>query len=112
MKPADSGPLPAGAAKEQLNAPCGLIIEGGLHDLEQALLVDPQYDDALADMNLLLRERAGLQDNVADYQRDIARANAWVDKAMAVKKAKVQSGNAAVIAALSPPPPPPPPPLR
>jgi TonB family protein len=108
LKLEDPGPLPPGAAKEQLLSTYSSIVEGGLHALQQALAIDPQYDDAMAYMNLLIRERADLRDNAADYQRDIAEANAWVDKAMAAKKAKTQHGTAMGVAAPPPPPPPPP----
>jgi len=108
LKPADPGPLPAGAAKEQLRSKYSLVVDSGLYALQQALAIDPQYDDAMAYMNLLIRERADLRDNAADYQRDIAEANAWVDKAMAAKKAKAQHSAAMGFAAPPPPPPPPP----
>jgi TonB family protein len=110
MKLEDPGPLPAGTAKDQLKATYNPIVESGLYDLHQALLIDPQYDDAMAYVNLLIRERADLRDNVEDYQRDIAEANEWVDKAMAIKKAKAQSRNGMGIGAPAPAPPPPPPP--
>jgi len=105
LKAADPGPLPASAAKEQLRSKFSLVVEGGLYALQQALVIDPQYDDAMAYINLLIRERADLRDNAADYQRDIAESNAWVDKAMATKKAKAQHPAAGFTA---PPPPPPP----
>ena len=104
LKLEDPGPLPAGAAKEQLRSKFSQVVEGGLHALQQALAIDPQYDDAMAYMNLLIRERADLRDNAADYQRDIAEANAWVDKAMAAKNAKAEHGAAMGIAAPPPPP--------
>jgi TonB family protein len=107
LKTADPGPLPAGAAKEQLLSTYSSIVEGGLYALQQALVIDPQYDDAMAYMNLLIRERADLRDNAADYRRDTDEANAWVDKAMAAKKAKAQHGAAMGFAAPPPPPPPP-----
>jgi TonB family protein len=84
------------------------VIDGGLHDLQEALRIDPQYDDAMAYMNLLIRERAYLRDNVADYERDIAEANAWVEKAMAVKRAKFEQNH--VTGMPAPPTVPPPPP--
>jgi TonB family protein len=109
MKLDQAGPLPASAEKDQLKAAYGLLIEGGIYDLQQALVTDPQYDDAMAYMNLLIRERADLRDNAADYRQDIDAANAWVDKALAVKRAKVGTRNATGMAAPPPPPPPPPP---
>jgi len=110
LKPADPGPLPAGPAKARLKADYALVVEGGLYDLQQALLTNPQYDDAMAYINLLIRERADLRDDAAEYQRDIAEANSWVDKALATKKARAGAGNPAGFAAPPPPPPPPPPP--
>jgi TonB family protein len=106
MKLEDAGPLPDGPIKKELKAKYDLIIEAGLYDLQQALAIDPQYDDAMAYKNLLIRERADLRDNAADYQRDIAEANAWVDKAMATKRAQAEHGAAMGIAAPPPPPPP------
>ena len=104
MKLEDPGPLPAGPEKADLIARYQAVIEGGLHDFQEALRIDPQYADAMAYMNLLIRERADLRDNPADYRRDIAEANGWVDKAMAAKKA--QAENRANGMAAPPPPPP------
>jgi TonB family protein len=109
MKLEDPGPMPAGAVKADLITRYQTVIEDGLHALREALRLDPQYSDAMAYMNLLIRERADLLDNAADYQRDISEANAWVDKAMAAKKAQMEQNHAMGMAA---PPPPPPPPQR
>jgi protein TonB len=53
----------------------------------------------MAYMNLLIRERAGLRDTPAEYQRDIAAADEWVGKALAVKKQQAESRMAPVQAA-------------
>jgi protein TonB len=53
----------------------------------------------MAYINLLIRERADLDDTKADYEREIATANDWVDKALAAKK-KLAEG------AINAPPPP------
>jgi TonB family protein len=90
MRPEDPGPLPASDIKTDLIASYQPIIESGSSDLQRALEIDPQYDDAMAYMNLLIRGRADLRDNVADYQHDIDDANSWVDKAMAAKKAEAK----------------------
>ena len=108
MKPEDPGPLPAGAVKDDLRARFWPVIDGGLRDLQRALAADPQYDDAMAYMNLLIRERADLRDSADEYRRDIAEANDWVDKAMAAKKAKAEQ-RAGAMGLPAPPPPPPPP---
>jgi TonB family protein len=124
MKPADPGPLPPGAVKEDLRMKYGQVIENGLQALRQALLIDPRYDDAMAYMNLLIRERADLRDAPADYQRDIAEADEWVGKALETKRQKaaqraqpasilggpVGVSQSMVTSAAPPLPPPPPPP--
>jgi TonB family protein len=86
MKPQDPGPLPAGAVKEELKTRYGAVIEGGLQALQQALLINPKFDDAMAYANLLIRERADLRDTSGEYQQDVAVADDWVHKALAVKK--------------------------
>jgi tetratricopeptide (TPR) repeat protein len=67
------------------------IIQDGVSMLEKALQLRPDYDDAMAYMNLLYRERADLQcDNPAARAADLKTADEWVDKTMAVKKAKAE----------------------
>ena len=85
------------------------MLEGGVRALEKALEIDPQYDDAMAYMNLLIRERADLRDTADEYKRDIAVADDWVMKALATKKAKAEQRNASVMV---PPPSSPAPPSR
>jgi len=67
------------------------IIQDGISMLEKALQLRPDYDDAMAYMNLLYRERADLQcDNPSARAADMKTADEWVDKTMAVKKAKAE----------------------
>jgi tetratricopeptide (TPR) repeat protein len=90
MKAADPGPLPAGAVKNNLKAAYLPVIEQGIQNLEKALSIRPQYDDAMAYMNLLIRERADLLDTKADYDRDIAVADDWVQRALAAKRQRAE----------------------
>ena len=74
----------------------GELIEKGLRALDKAIEINPQYADAMAYENLLIREQADLLDSIDVYSEQIALADAWVVKALAVKKekadeAKVQS---------------------
>jgi hypothetical protein len=49
----------------------------------------PDYDDAMAYMNLMYRERADLEcDDAGARTADLKSADDWVDKTMATKKAK------------------------
>jgi tetratricopeptide (TPR) repeat protein len=104
MKPADPGPL-LSPQKDELKAHYSALLEEGIENLNHALLLDPQYDDAMAYLNLLIRERADLRDTKAEYLADVAIADQLVQKTLDTKKMKAQSG-----ASLTPPPPPPPPP--
>ena len=94
MKQADPGPMPNGSIKEDLKARFTTVIEDGLRSLNRALEIKPDYADAMAYINLLIRERADLDDTSSDYQRDIALADQWVDKALATKK-RLAEGNLA-----------------
>jgi TonB family protein len=79
----------------------------GFWDLNQALSLSPQYSDAMAYMNLLVRERADLRDTAEEYRRDITEADQWVQRALEAKRTGSAQPNGTVAA---PPPPPPPPP--
>ena len=84
----DPGIIKDKKVKEELQQKYGAIIEAGLQNLDKTLQIDPQYDDAMAYENLLIRERADLLDSKEEYDKQINIANAWMDKVMATKKAK------------------------
>ena len=66
-------------------------IQDGIDDLNKALQLRPDYDDAMAYMNLLYREKADLEcDNPAARAADLKIADEWVDKTMATKKARAE----------------------
>jgi TonB family protein len=84
------------------------MLQAGIDALNKALEINPQFSDAMAYLNLLIRERADLRDSVAECQQDVATADQWVQKAIATKKARAEQRT--VSANFVPPPPPPPPP--
>jgi len=96
MKPEDPGPLPDANARVDLMNRFGSLLNESIRSLERALEIDPQYDEAMAYMNLLVRERADLRDTPEEYARDIRTADEWVQKTLDTKRAK---------AAVTPPPP-------
>jgi tetratricopeptide (TPR) repeat protein len=70
-------------------------IQDGIDNLNKALQLRPDYDDAMAYMNLMYRERADVQcDDPAAGEDDLKTADNWVDKTMAVKKAKAEKNRA------------------
>ena len=88
MKPEDPGPLKdkkVRAVVAEKNLP---IVEQGIKDLTKSLEIDSKYDDAMAYLNLMYRERADLADSSDAYRADIDKADAWVQKTLETKKIK------------------------
>ncbi len=88
MRPDDPGPIKDKKAREELRTQNLPIIEQGLKDLQKALSIDKEYDDAMAYMNLLYRERADIADNTDSFKQDTKEADGWLDRSLATKKAK------------------------
>ncbi len=66
-------------------------VQEGIDNLNKALKLRPDYDDAMAYMNLMYRERADIQcDDPEAHNADLKTADEWVDKTMATKKAKAE----------------------
>jgi tetratricopeptide (TPR) repeat protein len=90
MKPEDPGPIKDKKVREELKQQWGAQIEQGIQNLQKALDVDKEYDDAMAYMNLLIRERADLDDTPEQYKKDIDTADSWVQRALEAKKIKAE----------------------
>jgi tetratricopeptide (TPR) repeat protein len=88
MRPEDPGPIRDRKVREELKAEHLPVIEEGMHHLNRALEIDNEYDDAMAYLNLLYRERADLHDAVEAYKSDIETADNWVQKTLETKKIK------------------------
>ncbi len=100
MKQEDPGPIKDKKVRDELKAKYLPGINGGLQALDKALQIKPDYDDAMAYENLLVRERADLMDSKPEYESEIKVADAWVDKALATKKEKAEKkGNVGGIVA-------------
>jgi len=66
-------------------------VDDGIENLNKALQLRPDYDDAMAYMNLLYREKADLEcGNPEARTADLKTADDWVDKTMATKKTKAE----------------------
>ncbi len=88
MKPEDPGPLKDKKVREEVRKQNWDIINEGLMYLEKAIEIDPEYDDAMAYLNLLHREKADLMDTREEYEKETEIADNWVDKTLEVKKIK------------------------
>lgn len=66
-------------------------VQEGIDDLNKALELRKDYDDAMAYLNLLFREKADLECGDPDARKqDLAAADDWVKKTMETKKAKAE----------------------
>lgn len=88
MKPEDPGPLKDEEIRTKLKEEFMPVIDEGLESLQKAIDIDPEYDDAMAYLNLLHRERADLMDTKEEYEQEIEIADDWVDKTLETKKIK------------------------
>jgi tetratricopeptide (TPR) repeat protein len=69
----------------------GPYIQEGIDALGTALKIRPDYDDAMAYMNLMYRERADIECDDADARAaDLKTADHWVDETLRVKKEKAE----------------------
>jgi hypothetical protein len=67
------------------------VIQDGLDSLNKAIQLREDYDDAMAYVNLLYREKADRECDLPDQRAaDLKTADEWVDKTMAAKKAKAE----------------------
>jgi TonB family protein len=107
MKPEEPGPIPDVSARKDLKNQYGASLEEGISNLQKALAIDPRYDDAMAYINLLIRERADLLDSKEAYVQDITTADEWVRKAIETKKENTWARAGALPSPPQTPPPPP-----
>lgn len=81
---------------EDLKAKNGAAIQEGIDSLDKAIKLREDYDDAMAYMNLMYRERADVEcDDEAARAADLKTADSWVDKAMQAKQARAAKAAAA-----------------
>jgi tetratricopeptide (TPR) repeat protein len=88
MKPEDPGPLKDEEVRNKLKEEMLPVIDHGLESLKKAIEIDEMYDDAMAYLNLLHRERADLMDTKEEYEAEVEMADNWVDKTLETKKIK------------------------
>jgi tetratricopeptide (TPR) repeat protein len=66
-------------------------IQEGIDSLNKAIQLRPDYDDAMAYLNLMYREKADVEcDDLAARQEDLKTADHWVDQTLITKKAKAE----------------------
>jgi tetratricopeptide (TPR) repeat protein len=70
------------------------LVEDGMQNLEKALQLREDYDNAMAYLNLMYRERADIQcGDEAARNADIAQADQWAAKTMETIRARAEKEN-------------------
>ena len=98
MKQEDEGPiaLKGGLNRTQreeyasLNEEIMPTIDQGLAALEKAIEIDPDYDDAMAYVNLLYREKADFAESQEEHDELLMQADEWVQTALDTRKRKAE----------------------
>jgi tetratricopeptide (TPR) repeat protein len=88
MKNTDPTPPALG---EQFRQKYGGIVDEGIANLKKAIDLRPDYDDAMAYLNLLYRQKADMEMTVAEQEHDVKIADDLVDQVKAIKARKMNS---------------------
>jgi tetratricopeptide (TPR) repeat protein len=82
------------SACDELNAKNMPAITEGIEALNHAIQFRPDYDDAMAYLNLMYREKADVEcDDLTLRQEDLKTADHWVDMTLKTKKLKAEKQN-------------------
>ena len=89
----DTDPMPPALAT-QFQQKYGPIVEEGVASLQKAMTLRPDYDDAMAYLNLLDRQKADMETTPDARDADIKAADDLVEKVKAIKQKKMENAPA------------------
>jgi tetratricopeptide (TPR) repeat protein len=85
----DTDPLPA-AVRTQYASKYGALIDEGVTDLQKAISIRPDYDDAMAYLNLLYRRKADMVESADERNAFLKQADDLVDKVKEIKQRRAE----------------------
>ncbi len=86
----DEQPLPP-KLREEYAAKYGAIVEEGIQQLRKAVELRPDYDEAMAMLNLLYRRKADMVSSVDEREALLKQADDLVDKVKEIKQKKMET---------------------
>jgi tetratricopeptide (TPR) repeat protein len=89
----DTDPLPT-AVRSDYASKYGQLIDEGITDLQKAISVRPDYDDAMAYLNLLYRRKADMVDSKEEREALLKQADDLVDKVKEIKQKRSEQPQA------------------
>jgi hypothetical protein len=84
----DAEPLPA-AIRGDYTTKYGPLVDEGVADLQKAISLRPDYDDAMAYLNLLLRRKADMAESAAERDTLEKQADDLVEKVKEIKQKRL-----------------------
>jgi tetratricopeptide (TPR) repeat protein len=73
--------------RKELAEENGPLVEEGLKYLQKAIDLKPNYDEAMAYLNLMYRQKAEIDEDNETREADLKQADDWVNKSLAARKA-------------------------
>ncbi len=85
----DEDPMPE-KLRTEFNAKYGAVVDDGIKALEKAIQVDPEYENAMAYLNLLYRQKADQVDPGAPREEYLTKADKLVDRVKEIRQKKAE----------------------
>jgi tetratricopeptide (TPR) repeat protein len=85
----DTDPLPP-VVRSEYTAKFGPLVEEGIADLQKAIQIRPDYDDAMAYLNLLYRRKADMVESADERANLQKQADDLVDKVKEIKQKRAE----------------------
>lgn len=85
----DTEPLPA-SVRADYTAKYGPMVDEGIADLQKAIQLRPDYDDAMAYLNLLYRRKADMVESADERDNYLKQADDLVDKVKEIKQRRAE----------------------
>ena len=85
----DTDPLPA-SVRADYTAKCGTMVDEGVAALQKSIQLKPDYDDAMAYLNLLFRRKADMVDSADERGNYLKQADDLVDKIKEIKQKRAE----------------------
>ena len=85
----DTDPLPASLRGDYVGK-YGTLVDEGITDLQKAIQLRPDYDDAMAYLNLLFRRKADMVESADERDNFLKQADDLVDKVKEIKQRRAE----------------------
>ena len=85
----DTDPLPS-AVRAQYAEKYGALVDEGIAELQKAIQLRPDYDDAMAYLNLLYRRKADMVESVEEREALKKQADDLLDKVKEIKQKRAE----------------------